>query len=443
MNKKHIITIVLSLIILAGLISAPNYHRGLAQESSPEDAQGAEATLAGNIPIQGLLTNAAGNPLNGYHEVTFSLYEVVIGGSAVCSDTRTVSVSDGLFNTAIRGCANLGIQVEADPEMTPRQAIYAVPYALSLKPGAVIKTAGFPALHVETTSPSGRGLRAYALATSGTNYGVVGASTSPDGYGGYFYNNAGGIGLRSWSNSSAALDHPAILGCAANSEAVCGEYKDAGPAGVLGYGAFGVYGIGTSMGVFGQSSSSYGFGGYFNHTDGGVALVADSTAANDDDIVRIRNNFNTKFKVQGDGDVYIDGSYYNTGADFAELLPARDGLEPGDVLIVGVDGQLTRSTTPYQSAVVGIYSTSPGYVGGASEDGDATAKAPLAILGVVPVKATAENGAIRPGNLLVTSSTPGHAMRAGDNPPQGTILGKALGELEEGSGVILVLVTLQ
>jgi hypothetical protein len=34
-------------------------------------------------------------------------------------------------------------------------------------------------------------------------------------------------------------------------------------------------------------------------------------------------------------------------------------------------------------------------------------------------------------------------MRAGDNPPQGTVLGKSLGELEEGSGVIYVLVTLQ
>jgi len=61
----------------------------------------------------------------------------------------------------------------------------------------------------------------------------------------------------------------------------------------------------------------------------------------------------------------------------------------------------------------------------------------------VPCKASAENGAIRPGDLLVTSSTPGHAMRAGDDPPQGTVVGKALEGLESGSGVIQVLVTLQ
>jgi hypothetical protein len=56
---------------------------------------------------------------------------------------------------------------------------------------------------------------------------------------------------------------------------------------------------------------------------------------------------------------------------------------------------------------------------------------------------SAENGPVHRGDLLVTSSTPGHAMKAGPNPPQGTVLGKALGELTEGSGVILVLVTLQ
>lgn len=452
MNKKllHII-IVLSIVFLAGLSAALIHARGLAQEPGPEDAQEAEGAVVGHIPVQGLLTNAAGEPLNGNQVVTFKLYNVATGGTELCSDTQTVSLSDGRFNTYISGCVNqvtgqqlyLGIQVGADPEMTPRQAIYAVPYALSLKPGAEISTEGYPALHVQTMHPFGRGLRAYALATSGTNYGVVGASSSPDGFGGYFYNNGGGIGLSSWSDATADPNHPAVLGCKADSDHICDPYQNTSPAGVLGYGSFGVYGIGKTHGVLGECDTSYGLCGYFRHTNGGVALAAESSAADNSDIVRFRNNFNVKFKVQGDGDVYIDGSYYNTGADFAELLPARDGLEPGDVLIVGSDGQLTRSAAPYQSAVVGIYSTRPGFVGGASEDSDPTGKAPLAILGIVPVKASAENGAIRPGDLLVTSSTPGYAMRAGDNPPQGTVLGKALGELAEGSGVILVLITLQ
>jgi hypothetical protein len=67
---------------------------------------------------------------------------------------------------------------------------------------------------------------------------------------------------------------------------------------------------------------------------------------------------------------------------------------------------------------------------------------PLAVVGIVPCKVTAENGAISPGDLLVTSSTPGHAMRD-DDPTVGTVIGKALGSLGVGEGVIDVLVTLQ
>jgi hypothetical protein len=55
---------------------------------------------------------------------------------------------------------------------------------------------------------------------------------------------------------------------------------------------------------------------------------------------------------------------------------------------------------------------------------------------------TAENGTIAPGDLLVTSGTPGHAMRH-DDPPPGTVVGKALEGLSQGTGVITMLVTLQ
>ena len=65
-------------------------------------------------------------------------------------------------------------------------------------------------------------------------------------------------------------------------------------------------------------------------------------------------------------------------------------------------------------------------------------------LGSAPTscKVSAENGPIHAGDLLVTSSTPGHAMRA-DNPPRGTVLGKALETHKSGTGLIQVLVTLQ
>jgi hypothetical protein len=152
---------------------------------------------------------------------------------------------------------------------------------------------------------------------------------------------------------------------------------------------------------------------------------------------------NLIFDVDDSGEVYADGSFNPGGADFAEMLPAVDGLEGGDLLTIGPDGRLVRTTHAYQSSVVGVYSTRPGFVGGAGDDDDLSGKIPLAVVGVVPVKANAENGPIDPGDLLVASSTPGHAMKAGPDPRIGTVVGKALEGMESGTGVIQILVTLQ
>ncbi len=62
----------------------------------------------------------------------------------------------------------------------------------------------------------------------------------------------------------------------------------------------------------------------------------------------------------------------------------------------------------------------------------------------MPCKISAENGPIQAGDLLVASSTPGHAMKGRDrNRMLGAVVGKALGPLPQGTGVIQVLVTLQ
>jgi hypothetical protein len=68
----------------------------------------------------------------------------------------------------------------------------------------------------------------------------------------------------------------------------------------------------------------------------------------------------------------------------------------------------------------------------------------MAMIGIVPTKVSAENGAIKRGDLLVTSSTVGYAMKGTDPTRlQGATVGKALGALNSGKGVIEVLVTLQ
>jgi hypothetical protein len=154
------------------------------------------------------------------------------------------------------------------------------------------------------------------------------------------------------------------------------------------------------------------------------------------------NISNLVFEVKESGNVYADGTYQSPAADFAELLPAVDGLAPGDVLAIGADGRLQRSTEAYQTTVVGVYSTQPAFLGGAGEAADGS-EVPLAVVGVVPVKASAENGPIQPGDLLVAAGSPGYAMQAGENPPQGSVLGKALAGLASGTGTIQMLVSLQ
>jgi hypothetical protein len=68
----------------------------------------------------------------------------------------------------------------------------------------------------------------------------------------------------------------------------------------------------------------------------------------------------------------------------------------------------------------------------------------VALTGRVYVLADATMGAIKPGDLLTTSATPGHAMRVKDHmKAEGAILGKAMSGLKEGKGMVLILVTLQ
>ena len=271
-----------------------------------------------------------------------------------------------------------------------------------------------------TESTSGRGVSGLAAASSGQNYGVVGISNSTQGYGVY--------GL-----------------AAADSGYTYGVYGDADSADGIG-----VYGDG-STGVEGRSSSGRGIYGY---TGGGIGIFAHAESA---DGVALRAEgqqggnlieawhgpllADCKFYVADNGNVYADGSYLNPASGIAEMLPGAAGLEVGDVLVVGPDGNLARCSTAFQPTVVGVYAPQAGYVGGAVEG--ATGQVPLAVVGVVTVKVSAENGPIAAGDLLVAAATPGHAMRAGDDPALGTVIGKALSGLDRDTGTLLMLVMLR
>ena len=115
-------------------------------------------------------------------------------------------------------------------------------------------------------------------------------------------------------------------------------------------------------------------------------------------------------------------------------------VEPGDVLEIDPEhpGYYRKARGPCSALVAGVVSTQPGFVLGHGEDTEG--KALLALMGTVPVKVTDEGGPIRPGDLLMASSTPGFAMRwEPDSGKPCHLVGKALDPWEEGSGLIRVL----
>jgi hypothetical protein len=140
-----------------------------------------------------------------------------------------------------------------------------------------------------------------------------------------------------------------------------------------------------------------------------------------------------------------------TGGDYAESVNVSGGrgeYEPGDVLVIDPtsEGNFLKSSAPYSTAVTGIYSTKPGVIGRRQLSARTHMKeeVPMAMTGIVPTKVSAENGAIKPGDLLVTSSKPGYAMKGTDrNQMLGAVIGKAIGHLDSGVGVIEAVVTLQ
>ncbi len=195
---------------------------------------------------------------------------------------------------------------------------------------------------------------------------------------------------------------------------------------------------GSTIGIRGNVLSPLGIAGLFMNAGGGNILVGS-------------NGNNNVFRVDFTGRVFANGGTQTSGADFAESIAvrgARSQYEPGDVLAVdeSADRQVLLSSSPYSTHVAGVYSTKPGTLSTthAMDSKEFDGEVPVAVIGIVPCKVTTENGAIRRGDLLVTSATPGYAMKATDRSRiPGAVVGKAMQELSEGSGVIEILITLE
>lgn len=250
------VALVALLVLLwatGGVVAGPPRPEGEDEISAQGDVE-ASAAVTWGINYQGRLTDAAGNPVpDGNYTIHFRLYDVSSGGTPLSTDTDTVSVSNGLFNAHLEfdpgsygGYFNgqalwLGIEVGTDGEMTPRQLIRPVPYALSLRPGAEIKG--------ETDEPVIKGQN------DGHGDGVHGIA-------GWY----GTIGVYGESGFGIGVKGQGEIGVSGQGSVGPGVEGRGGPVGVSGYSANGV-------GVMGMSDNSHGVYGQSDSTSPGIAGV--------------------------------------------------------------------------------------------------------------------------------------------------------------------------
>ena len=211
-----------------------------------------------------------------------------------------------------------------------------------------------------------------------------------------------------------------------------GEAYGSAGVGLHGYSleGIGVQGDGDTVGGYFEARHTQGVG---IHSVGGISGVA----ARFDGNVLIR-----------DRDTHADIIELGKGLDYAEGFDVSDDeiLEPGTVLIIDPEtpGELRQSSRAYDTRVAGIIAGANGLGSGVRLGADGFDH-DVALAGRVYCKVDSTKAGIRPGDLLTTSSIPGHAMKATDaDRARGAILGKAMEPLEAGTtGQVLVLVGLQ
>jgi hypothetical protein len=343
-------------------------------------------------PAQGDLTL----PYNG----SASSYEVVFKIANTNTDTKGLASAPGPG----------GLQLQYDPRCA---AMFEALGPLAIGAVGAGNVAG-----VWGKSEGGIGVRG----TSDTDKAIVGTATGNSdttNYGGSFEAKGktgfGVYGLASHAGETGNYDIHNY-----------GGYFEA-----CGYGGIGVRGVGRWGGWFQSNQNDSGTGGV-----GVIAKGSHAAAILYGKLVICSYATETTLIELGEGLDYAEGFRVQEKADIA----------PGSVLVIDADhpGQLRLSDAPYDTKVSGIVAGARGLGSGVRLGGDRF-DCDVALAGRVYCNVEATEASVEPGDLLTTSSIPGHAMKVVDRVrAQGAILGKAMQRLEKGTkGQILVLVTLQ
>jgi len=183
--------------------------------------------------------------------------------------------------------------------------------------------------------------------------------------------------------------------------------------------------------------------GFWGNTGAGWGLVMDTGSGN----VGIGTS-EPQATLHVNGDIMASGDIVLQNADCAEEfdIASVEEAEPGTVMVLDESGHLRPSSEPYDKKVAGVVSgggdLKPGLI--LDNQPGKNNRLPIALLGKTCCKVDTRYSPIEVGDLLTTSSTPGHAMKATDPVRAfGSIIGKALHSLNSGTGMIPILIALQ
>jgi hypothetical protein len=283
-------------------------------------------------------------------------------------------------------------------------------------------------------SNAGRGV----YGRSASNYGVSGDSTTFPGVRG---TSVSGRGVEGWSTSDDGVFGISTQGIGVHGvtesrgRAVVGESKD----------GVGVHGLSqTNEGMHAETSGPNVAAMVIIHhsEDSGNAALFASKKGDRGHAGFFEGNVHVTRDLSVEGEIWANAGDCAEDFDIADLSLC----EPGTVMVIGPEGALHPSQSAYDRRVVGVVSGAGSFRPAIVLDKQqgVASRRPIALMGKVFCKVDATLAPVRVGDLLVSASVPGHAMRATDTVAAfGAVIGKALRPLEHGRGLVPILVTLQ
>jgi hypothetical protein len=287
---------------------------------------------------------------------------------------------------------------------------------------------------IDATSPT-NSVAAVTGTNTGGGIGVLGRSPTFCGLWGESTKSAGTVGKSvDWRGvDGQSVNNAGVFGLSQNFVGVWGESpKSAGVAG-------------KSVAWRGVDGQSVNNAGVFGFSQNFVGIWAETQAGHPAIFAK-----GPSMAARFEGNVQVTGDVQLVNADCAENFDVMDSAavdaDAGSVMVLGEGGALCLCEQAYDKRVAGVISGAGSYRPAIVMDsqGDQSMRRPIALVGKVYCKVDADYAPVEVGDLLTTSPTSGHAMKAADTSRAlGTIMGKALAPVKSGQTLIPILVCLQ